>query len=228
MSGPERLLLGGATDFERSLLRAVLDERPSPELTLRMEQALGLGVGALPGATSTAATGHAAAGQGAAVHVAAPSLAAKAGVAGIWIKAGVGALVGAGLVASGVAVQSRVTRAPSAPVVDRSAHQASKTETVPAEAAPVGAPTATAEAVHDEALRDEIGLLDAARAASARGDVHRAREVLARYHREFPHGSLEREARVLWRRSGAGPWPKEAPTEVRPAESAGSEDTPRR
>ena len=39
---PEPLLAEGATDFERRLLGAAASERPSPELSARMAQAIGV------------------------------------------------------------------------------------------------------------------------------------------------------------------------------------------
>jgi hypothetical protein len=48
-------------------------------------------------------------------------------------------------------------------------------------------------------LRDEIALLDAARAALQQGNRTRALESLSQYQERFPGGILERESQLLRR-----------------------------
>ena len=68
---PDRLLDGAATDFERRILEAVTQKRPSPETSARMAQVLGLtatavgttAVAAKLAADAVAAKGTAAAGS---------------------------------------------------------------------------------------------------------------------------------------------------------------------
>jgi hypothetical protein len=120
---------------------------------------------------------------------------------GLALKAGVGAVLGTGLVASAIAfvpdaVSERTERdsiaAPSvAPAPESSAQAAVESDLAIADG---------------PALREEIVLLDEARAALARGNAAGARSALERYRASFPSGALLREARVLWARAGAGPW----------------------
>ncbi len=228
MKEPERLLRMGATDFERSLLESVQNERPPPELTARMERALGIAVGVGLSALTHAGASQAAVSRAAvsqtAVQTAAGSVAPVAGIggasgnvaagsaiggkvlganvaAGVAVKAGIGAVLGTGLVVSAVTFLPEVvsrgpeshSAAPSfAPAPEASAPAVLEGELEPAASA---AP-----------LREEIVLLDEARAALARGNAAGARSALERYRSSFPRGALLREARVLWARAGAGPW----------------------
>jgi hypothetical protein len=236
---PERLLRSGATEFERTLLESVQYERPSPDLTSRMERALGIAlvsgfpaaiaaeasaatqttvaqgsgaaVAAQPAASSVVASNVVA--SNAATNVAATQVVAGKAVAGKLIvgklgaqaasgfalKASIGAIVGTGLAVSAVSFMPGVGS--DAPEQNRAAP------------APIVAPSEKVQAadvaldeVDAPALREEIGLLDRARASLARGDAAGARSVLERYRESFPRGALLREARVLWARAGAGPW----------------------
>jgi hypothetical protein len=170
---PKRLLAGDATSFERQLLSAVKDERPSPELALKMQQALGLS------------------GAGASL---APALAVKAGHA-LWLKLGAVAIAGGGLVATAAVLKPQLgTGVEEAAQVTPPAQR---------EAAAVSAQPAleVAQPLEESAtLREEIELLDAVRALVARGERASALEALARYEARFPGGALEREAGVLRRR----------------------------
>jgi hypothetical protein len=218
---PERLLGGGATDFERQLLESVREERPSPELTSRMGQALGISMGGLPltsapssiapGAASPGAAVSPGVGAPAATGAAAPgasltvkSIAVKATQA-LWLKAGVGTLVGTGLAVSAVTLVPRASNeaspSPAPSAVSSFAEPVSNelNRALPEVVSPNTAPD-------DATLREEIVLLDDARAAFARRDLAAARSRLEQYRERFPRGALSREARVLWSRLGAGPW----------------------
>jgi len=60
-----------------------------------------------------------------------------------------------------------------------------------------GSAKATAGTEDDHALRDEVALLDQARAALASGNTAAALSALDRHKREFPRGFLSSEAEVL-------------------------------
>ena len=178
MREPERLLAGDATSFERQLLSAVKDERPSAELQLRMEQALGLS------------------GAGATI---APAIAAKAGHA-LWLKLGAVAIGGGGLVATAAVFMPQVE--PSSTRVEGAA------QVVPRESSAASAPPLEVSPQPPEesaTLREEIELLDAVRGLVSRGERASALEALARYEARFPRGALEREAGVLRSRLGETP-----------------------
>jgi hypothetical protein len=192
---PERLLSKGATDFERKLLSAVQGERPSPELALRMERALGLTDATLvPTGIATAKASSA-----------------------LWLKLGLLACVGGGLVVLGLS-----RPAPDAPVSAQPARPAlpqgdqvpivpgdRRVPGLPDDSATTGETTRAAEPSSVATLREEIALLDQVRAATSSGDPRRARAALGRYRARFPNGVLGAEAKILAdrlpRRPGAPP-----------------------
>lgn len=196
MKEPKRLLSHGATDFERQLLRAVVSERPSALLRSRMQRGLGLvgplawasNVKAMFGTTASKVTG---------------------GIA-------VGLVVAGGFAAVQLMPDSTAAPASAAPVElsPLPAPEASAPLPAPAEPAPTvavetsaarPAPALEAPAADsdDGRLREEIALIDAARAALQRGDRARARASLSTYRERFPDGILSREANVLRRRADA-------------------------
>ncbi|MDQ2645020.1 MAG: hypothetical protein M3020_14480 [Myxococcota bacterium] len=191
MNDPDRLLESGASPVERYLLDAAAHEKPPLELVQSMQAGLGLGA-----KTSLAAS--AAGSSGVAGYVAAAVL-------------GVGALV-AGLVA--LQSPSQVQPAPAepaatvvAPPVQAPPEATPVVEALPAveatpsessEKAPIAKPASTAaKASAGDELRQELKLLDEARAALKSGAPARARVLLERHARRFPSGSFRQEADVL-------------------------------
>jgi hypothetical protein len=79
-----------------------------------------------------------------------------------------------------------------------SSSTAAPNEARPAPAAP-SVPSTNAD--DDSRLREEIALLDTARAALQRADREGARSTLRAYRERFPNGILRREAKVLWTRA---------------------------
>jgi hypothetical protein len=194
-SDPKRLTVVGATDLERTLLQAARNERPSPELTARMAAGLGISVGA---ALTTAA---------------APAAAAKA-TASVW-TGWVSAGVLAAAVTAGV-VGVRMVRAPAPAPVKPAAAQVAAPAIAPPVAEAPRAPSALAvpgtrvEKVRRRAavaatpavapasdLRDQIALIDAARAAVKAGSSERALVLLRRYDASYPGGAFEPESLAL-------------------------------
>lgn len=247
MREPERLLASGATDFERKLLEAVKDERPSAELQQRMQRALGLpGAAAAPVPSPTAAP------------VLAPaSGAAGKGLSGVALKVILGSIIAGGLAYSAVSLttseaepsvrapaakpQAGTVAAPRRAVAATAAaelsgaesSEAESSEAESSEALPSSAPEpAKADGRLDDArqapadsdsLRLEIELLDAVRAASLLGESRRAEETLERYDARFPRGALQREADML-RRGGvkpAGATPSALPRGAHPEAASG-------
>lgn len=194
MLDPERLRASNATKLERRLLSAGGDERPSPELTNRMRQAVGLSA-AGASATALAAT-------------------KSAGLA--WISAGIiaAAIVGAG---AGVWTSYRRTvaaraPAPAAPVECAiSAPEAAAAATPLAarpdrprvsRSAPAGQARARLVAASSPAsvrgdLHDEIALVDEARTALREQAPRRSLALLRRYVSAYPNGTLGPEAEAL-------------------------------
>jgi len=180
----ETLLSSDATDFERQLLGAAAGERPSPELLLRMQQAIVLGPLAQP-APDASIGGSELNGTPVAVKAAASRWAA-----GTWLKVMLGVGAGAGLVAGGLAIRS----SEPAPL----ARASTPAPEQPAPAASVEAPTANApSAALSSALREEIDLLDRVRTALDQGDARAASALLENYANRFPEGRLAREASML-------------------------------
>jgi TolA-binding protein len=178
----KRLLEEGGSDFERSLLGSLTNEKPSPELVARMQQGLGI---------ATTGAGAAAAGSA------------------IWAKLGVVGLVAAGLVGVGsydrvtqvepvaapppvkpvpVEVQAAEAPAPTPVAVEDLAVQ-SQSEATPVRTRPAASTTVD--------LREEIQLLDRARAAVRAGEPNEALSLLAKYDRRYPRGQFRQEAQVI-------------------------------
>ena len=183
MKDPKLLVSEGASDFERRWLSAARAEEPPVEVVNRIERALGIGAAA---AATTAVV---------------PTVAAKGGLSALRIAGlsvlGVGGAVGLVLL---------LTR-PSPPRPSPSADQPPPVvETAPA---PVGAPAipprAEAPAVDKPssapaqagALRDEIALIDGARAALSAGSPGQALTLLERYRARHPRGMLLPEALAM-------------------------------
>jgi len=192
---PERILASDATDFERRVLGAAMHRKPSAEASARMARALGI----------TAAT----VGTGAAVTtVATNAAAAKAtAVAGTtaassWISIGV-----IGLVVAGAVIGARKTRpahdAAVAPVpvtapVSPAQPTAPVQPSVPVPAPSVApAPSARTRTTATGYLRDEVGLVGAARDAVVAGASRRALEILRRYQDKYPAGTFRPEAGAI-------------------------------
>ena len=193
-SDPKRLTVVGATDLERTLLQAARNERPSPELTARMAAGLGISVGA---ALTTAAAPAAAAKTTLSVWTAwvsagALAVAVTAGVVGVqMVRAPAQAPVKAAPPVAAPAITPPVAEAPRAPsVVAVPVARVEKIRRRPiAAAAPVAAPASD--------LRDQIALIDAARAAVKTGSSERALVLLRRYDASYPGGAFEPESLAL-------------------------------
>jgi TolA-binding protein len=211
MKEPKRLLSHGATDFERQLLRAVVSERPSALLRSRMQRGLGLvgplawasNVKAMFGTAASKVTGGVAVGLVVAGGFAAVQLIPESSVSPSSNAAPTAA----------PAVEARPLAAPEAlpshPSTDPTAVVAAAAENGGAEPGPEARalPLAASEGqqghADDSQLREEIALIDAARAALQRGDREQARVSLSSYRERFPDGVLSREANVLRRRADA-------------------------
>jgi hypothetical protein len=178
------LLSSDATEFERQLLGAAAEERPSSELQLRMQQALGLGPVALQGPDARSAGSELSAAPGGV------PAAASRWAAGTWLKVVLGLGAGAGLLAGGLALRS--SEPPPLPQVSTPAAEPPALA-APAEAA---APNAASAAVSRE-LREEIDLLDQVRGALDQHDARAASALLGTYAERFPEGRLAPEAAVL-------------------------------
>jgi hypothetical protein len=199
----ERLLSSNATDFERRLLEAALQKRPSPAASARMARALGVSVAA---AGTAAATTSLAAGA-----AASKVTAAAATVTWPWISIGV-----IGLVVAGAVVGTRAGHRDRT----RDAEHHLQLASAPATATPPSAPdpsvTAEPTAVasrssphivapspHSRAaatageLGEQIAFVDSARAAMSSGASRRALEILRRYQDKYPTGSFRPEATAI-------------------------------
>jgi hypothetical protein len=169
------MLDGDGNAFERELLGSLAEERPGRALSRRMRQGLVLS-GVL--------------------------VSAKAGLASWVVIAG---FVTAGATA-GVVALTRGAPEAAAPV------SAAKVETPrapqvegppPVESAPaavpdaVRAPNVAPPSVSSRDLREEIALLDQARAAVRSGNGQKALALLSLHQRQFPRGEFRQEVTVL-------------------------------
>jgi type IV secretory pathway VirB10-like protein len=207
MKEPRRLLSQGATDFERQLLRAVVNERPSALLRSRMQRGLGL-VGPLAWASTVKAMLGSVAGK--VTGVVALGVLVAAGVTSLHLVPSSDELPPVAQVSAPTAAS--VSEPAVAPAL-RAPAAAMPAES-PGSAAPAAPPTASPSAPElaarvepeatdddDRQLREEIALLDAARGALERGEREAARSSLRSYRERFPTGILAREANVLRRRA---------------------------
>jgi hypothetical protein len=189
---PERLLAGEATDFERRVLEAALENKPSPSATARMAKALGVTV------TTVAVTATAA--KVLAAEAAASKVTAAAGAA-VWPWVSVGLV---GLVVAGVVVGTRtrhaapVGRDPAAavsapPAPPRLVADEPERQQAPAAVTSRRSRAATPPGV----LADQTAFIDAARAAVSERSDRRALEILRRYQEKYPGGVFRPEATAL-------------------------------
>lgn len=189
MNDPERLLDAGASPFERYLLDAAANEKPPLELVSGMQAGLGLGV-------KTGAIASVASGSGVASYVAIAVLGFGTVLAGYMAlqspakSQSVPAVKPApAVVAAPVAAPVEIEASPAA-----EAPEAAK----PEEAAPVPKKvSAVSKSSAGDELRQELKLLDEARAALKGGAPARARNLLEQHARRFPNGSFRQEADVL-------------------------------
>ena len=193
---PERLLTADATDFERRVIEAALQKKPSRAASARMASALGVTM-SLAGTTAGAKT--------AGSNVASKATAgAGASTLWPWVSLGVVGLVVGAVVGVRAWNASRAQPAPTAlallapptpPDSPRGALPAGQVaEPVPSPAAAVHrghVATATGD------LRDEISFVDAARTAVSSGDGRHALEILGRYRDKYPFGSFRPEATAI-------------------------------
>jgi hypothetical protein len=177
MSDPERMLDGGGSPFERELLGSLAKERPGRALSRRMRQGL-----VLSGVLVSAKAGMA-------------SWVVIAGFVTAGATAGVVALT-RGAPEAAAPVSAPKLETPRAPRVAAPPPVESPPAVV---AAPdvVKAPNVAPPAASSGDLREEIALLDRARAAVRSGDGRKALSLLALHQRKFPRGEFRQEVTVL-------------------------------
>ena len=196
---PERLLAGDATDFERRLIDAALEKRPSAAASARIARALGVtvtGIGTAAAAKALAATRVTAEG----------SIPVVASTSGVWTWVSVGVL-GLGVAGAVVSARGRHTSRlePRAVLAAPPAASTPETELGPrtwrAVPATTERPPASVSSSRrptrrptDGDLRDQIALIDSARDALTVGSPHRSLEILHRYQEHYPSGSFRPEA----------------------------------
>jgi hypothetical protein len=206
MSTPERLLAGKATAFERQLLGSWQARQPSAAARAQVLARVGIGVGTVALAATTAKT-------------AGGSIAPKALVASSalvkWLTIGaIGATLTAGTVGYvhhirqiEVAQPSAVTapvelptptpNVASVPGVAKAPPATPAIELGPSMAPaadPRGAPRSRDVSTPKSTLDDEVAMVARARAARAAGDSAGAIQLLDTYDAKYPAGSLARES----------------------------------
>jgi hypothetical protein len=198
MYDPERLLSGGASDDELTLLRAGADDEPPSEGAQRVARALGV---ALPASVAVPSAD-------------APTVLAGAGKSALkWLLVAGGgvALVGSLLVV-GPALRDRTseraaeqTRSAGPAQPRASAERAAEAVEVahPQAGTPAGATPSSpgastrAHAARGGELAREIERLDRARTALRRGELTRANAALSEYEHQHERGELREEASFL-------------------------------
>jgi len=191
---PERLLSSNPSDFERRMLEAAMQQRPSPAASARMARALGVSVVAVGTAAST-------------TTLAAGAAASKATVAAgtiVWPWVSLGVL---GLVVTGAVVGTRVRhpeserRVVSAPLTARAAAAPQPGPPAAVVAGSPARPVAATPRVRATPtagdLGDQVAFIDSARAAIGGGASRRALEILRRYQDKYPTGTFRPEATAI-------------------------------
>ncbi|HXU06426.1 MAG TPA: hypothetical protein VN903_35965 [Polyangia bacterium] len=172
------------TDFGQRWLTAARAEEPPPEVVARIERALGLGAVIAPETTARAA--------------AKPGL-SKPGLSALKIAGlsalGVGGAVGLVLLLSRPAPPPAVEPPSVSPPPAVESAPAANTASAPS--APRAPAVEHATSASTGALRDEIALIDAARAALAAGSPAQALSLLERYRARHPQGMLLPEALAM-------------------------------
>jgi hypothetical protein len=186
MKDPKLYVEAGASDFERRWLSAARAEEPPAEVVSRIERALGLGAGAAPVVPATAEAANAP--QAAGVAKGGLSALRIAGLSAL----GVGGAVGLVLLLSRPAPP---TSAPERTPAPESAEAPNAATIAPPTAPEPGADRGPAPPTG--MLRDEIALIDGARAALAAGSPAQALALLERYRTRHPRGMLLPEALAL-------------------------------
>lgn len=216
MREPKRLVSHGATEFERLLLGAMINERPSAALRSRMQQGLGL-TGPFSWASNVKAMFADVADN--ITHSITQNVTHRgaAGKAVLGLAAG-GVVAGAGIAAAiavGTISNPMVPDSSRAPVQLTEERPTLAERPLQVEAAPSRAVETTANASADadgtaSQLREEIALLDKARNALQRGARSGAEATLDDYRERFPRGLLSREAALLRRQSASKRDPRSA------------------
>jgi hypothetical protein len=201
MSGPNRLLAGEATDFERELLGAWDRRQPSAEARAKVLALAGAGLGAavLTTASVTAA-------KAASTSIAPKAVIGWSAALMKWMAVG---LVGATATAGAVAYVRHATRAAAETGVSTPAAIATQ-PAQPTTASTVAIdPTRTIELGPDttrgvrakgpsparsSTLDDEVSMIDQARRAVTSGDSTLALQVVSSYDAKYPGGSLSQES----------------------------------
>lgn len=196
---PERLRLSADSPLARSALASAAEEAPSPELSQRMAQALGLSAAAGVGLAAMSAQATAAK---------AASGASTASVSVVpWVAVGavVAVLVGGTVV--GVRAWHEASRRPSVPPPANSPRVAEPVPEVPIVPVPAASPGPAAEALSPgrrarvaspaQRLRDQTTLIDGARAAVSAGAAGEALGLVRQYQERYPRGVFGPEAAAL-------------------------------
>jgi hypothetical protein len=182
---PERLKTSGATKLERRLLSAAGDELPSPELTARMRQAIGItavGTGAAGGSALAATTKT---GGLAWISAGLVTAAIVGGAAGIWSAYRPAATHAAPTAPAQCAAPLRAPAEIAAPAPAVTRHERRRAH------APL-----VAEAERGD-LRAEIALVDEARTALRERSPRRALALLRRHAVAYPEGTFGPEVEAL-------------------------------
>lgn len=203
MTNPVRLLDEGATDFERALLDSAAGEMPSSALSKKMIAGLS-GAAALGVASTTTYAAGQTAGGFSALKWGLGGLAAIAlGWGGYELSQGRSDETTPNtptMTAPSELPESQVSPAEDGPkdqVVEISPDDDSKV--APTAARAPAAPSKTADRPREEgaSLRQELALLDSARAALKSNRPDDALAAVAAYERKFPGGTLRQEATVI-------------------------------
>jgi hypothetical protein len=186
----DRMLTSDATEFERRVLEAARQRRPSAAASARMAKALGLS-SAVVGATAATAAARVS-------EAAAAKASAATATAAVWPWVSAGVL---GLAIAGAVIGGRATRdapLPAAPPPLTAPPPVEPEEVPPPAPARRAAASGRARpAANGADLGAEVALIDAARDAIASDAARRALDTVRRYQEKYPNGTFRPEAGAI-------------------------------
>lgn len=208
---PERLRVAGGTELERRLLNAAGREQPPRELSARMALAIGVsmppvvgnvgsadaGSGAAPGASGTATTAATASTSFAPWIMGAVVVAAVAGLFAASRPGPVPPAAPAHPTAPSAVAPSPVVAPPDPPTSEPPAPTTQRAEPAALPNPPSSASPRSRGGATENDLHVQTALVDAARAALARGNADRALGLVRDYQTRYPSGSFRPEAAAV-------------------------------
>ena len=194
---PERLLASDATDFERRVLEAALNNKPAPASSARMARALGVRAAAAATAVAATTVGAQAAASKATGATATTSTVWPLISASVLVAVVAAAIVGVRTGRDEAARHAAPPAMPAPTAPERAPSAADQRSGIEERTARTAASSQHGRAGTGGDLADQVAFIDLARTAMSGGANRRALEILRRYADRYPAGSFRSEASAL-------------------------------